>query len=103
LDGESSTPVPPGDCPLAGRREAVTVVAEISSVREAIVTQVADPDGLGPRPEADLEYDLAHEWTAGPEGGAANVQPSPSVYVATETADLGGDYGYDMAHDVPGR
>jgi ApbE superfamily uncharacterized protein (UPF0280 family) len=102
LDGESSTPVPPGDCPLAGRREAVTVVAEISSVREAIVTQVADPDGLGPRPEADLEYDLAHEWTAIPR--AADVtRGRPSVYVATETVDASGDHGYDMAHDVPGR
>ena len=52
--------------------------------------------------EADLEYDLAHEWTRGRDD--AVTQPDrPAVYVATETSDEGGDYGYDMAHDVPGR
>jgi hypothetical protein len=48
---------------------------------------------------SDLEYDLAHEWAGGPRVPHAR----PSVYVATETVDTGGDYGYDLAHDVPGR
>jgi hypothetical protein len=52
--------------------------------------------------EVDLEYDLAHEWTGGPSDAAPRLD-RPAVYVATETADEGGDYGYDMAHDVPGR
>ena len=51
-------------------------------------------------PGEDLEYDLAHEWTS---GGAAHPPAHASVYVATQTPDTGGDYGYDMAHDVPGR
>jgi hypothetical protein len=57
----------------------------------------AEPEG-----GVDLEYDLAHEWTSGPDD-ASGRRDRPAVYVATETADEGGDYGYDMAHDVPGR
>jgi hypothetical protein len=77
-------------------------VAEIPSAREATVAKVEDHDGPEPQPEADLEYDLAHEWTTSPDhADAARVQSR--VYVATETVDQGGDYGYDMAHDVPSR
>ena len=78
------------------------MVAEIPSPREATVTNVGDLGRLDPQPEADLEYDLAHEWIARPEGADA-VRAKPSVYVATETVDRECDYGYDMAHDVPGR
>jgi hypothetical protein len=54
------------------------------------------------QPDTDLEYDLAHEWAArAPD--AVRSRPGPSVYVSTQTAEPGGDYGYDMAHDVPGR
>jgi hypothetical protein len=49
----------------------------------------------------DLEYDLAHEASGEPTEHAQ--QERPSVYVATETEGYDGDYGYDMAHDVPGR
>ena len=60
--------------------------------------------GASPEPASDLEYDLAHESAA--EGGAdrparAGRQDHPEVYVATETAGFDGDYGYDLAHDVP--
>ena len=51
------------------------------------------------QPDTDLEYDLAHEWAADPQ--AARSHPGVIVQVCTETDDLGGDYGYDMAHDVP--
>lgn len=60
-----------------------------------------DRPAQGLEPESDLEYDLAHEWTAGPARQAP--APGQSVYVATETDDHDGDYGYDLAHDVPGR
>jgi hypothetical protein len=53
------------------------------------------------QPETDLEYDLAHEWGADPHAVAAH--PAVLVQVVTETDDRGGDYGYDMAHDVPRR
>ncbi len=53
------------------------------------------------QPETDLEYDLAHEWAADPHAAAA--PPAVIVQVVTETDDRGGDYGYDMAHDVPRR
>ena len=50
---------------------------------------------------ADLEYDLAHEVTG--DETEHVPPPHPPVYVATQTLDYDGDYGYDMAHDVPGR
>ena len=68
--------------------------------------------GLGPRPEEDLEYDLAHDAAAGmptsdPAGGSADSGDGPDAsdltYVATETPDYAGDYSYDLSHDVPGR
>ncbi len=53
-----------------------------------------------PRQESgeDLEYDLAHE--AGEARPLEQQQPAQPTYVATET-DYDGDYGYDLAHDVP--
>ena len=61
-----------------------------------------DLDVVGARPDTDLEYDLAHEWAADQQ--AARSHPGVIiVQVSTETDDQGGDYGYDMAHDVPRR
>ncbi len=58
-----------------------------------------------PEPGPDLQYDLAHESMA--QAGAAAKQAGqhgdPEVYVATETEGFQGDYGYDLAHDVPKR
>ena len=51
-------------------------------------------------PSEDLEYDLAHE--VDPTLRAVPCQPDP-VVVPTVTVDYSGDYGYDLAHDVPGR
>lgn len=53
-----------------------------------------EPTGLG----SDLEYDLAHEVAGATT--AAEAPPSPHIQVATQT-DYDGDYGYDLAHDVP--
>lgn len=57
-------------------------------------------------PSEDLEYDLAHEEVDG-AGRATDAPtaaaPADPVYVPTETLDYDGDYGYDLAHDVPGR
>lgn len=63
-----------------------------------------DPDRFGqPSPEecSDLEYDLAHEAVpaTGDTTPAASRKPEPT-YVTTET-DYDGDYGYDLAHDIP--
>ena len=61
-----------------------------------------DLDVVGAQPDnTDLEYDLAHEWAADPHAPASH--PGAIVQVCTETDDRGGDYGYDMAHDVPRR
>ena len=52
---------------------------------------------------ADLEYDLAHEAVADLDS-AAPSQPAraPASDVATRTGTYGGgDYGYDLAHDIP--
>ncbi|HET7476096.1 MAG TPA: hypothetical protein VFJ97_08760 [Dermatophilaceae bacterium] len=52
--------------------------------------------------QGDLEYDLAHEATL---AARAKAGKQPLTYVATQTdqegKDDGGDYGYDMSHDVP--
>ncbi|HEY6797396.1 MAG TPA: hypothetical protein VI248_22200 [Kineosporiaceae bacterium] len=53
----------------------------------------------GPAP--DLEYDLAHE--ASHQHGCLPAAPDPAamVQVCNETSDYEGDYGYDLAHDIP--
>jgi hypothetical protein len=55
------------------------------------VTDITNPD---------LEYDLAHETDVRQPPPAVPVEV---VYVPTQTAGYDGDYGYDLAHDVPGR
>jgi hypothetical protein len=63
-----------------------------------------NPDARGGGPAPDLEYDLAHEAGVADRAGAnppAGRQHPPIVYVATETTGYDGDYGYDLAHDVP--
>jgi hypothetical protein len=54
-------------------------------------------------PVEDLEYDLAHESQGSQGKGSA---PSPHLettgsLVGTETPQADGDYGYDLAHDLP--
>jgi len=46
----------------------------------------------------DLEYDLAHDGFRTPQRAAVR---RPHIQVATTTADEGGDYSYDLAHDIP--
>jgi hypothetical protein len=75
-------------------------VAATPTAQEADVPEQPGLDVVEFQPDTDLEYDLAHEWAADPQ--AARSQPGVIVQVCTETDDLGGDYGYDMAHDVPG-
>ena len=61
------------------------------------------PDAADGRPStdlpADLEYDLAHETVdlrcAGP-GCPPELMRAPE-----RTDDYDGDYGYDLAHDIP--
>jgi hypothetical protein len=56
--------------------------------------------------ESDLEYDLAHEPGIADAGKVAfpgGPRRAPMAYVATETTEYDGDYGYDLAHDVPRR
>ena len=52
------------------------------------------------RSQDDLEYDLAHEWAG---RHLATGRAPATVYVATQSPDQDCDYGYDLAHDVPGR
>lgn len=56
-------------------------------------------------PAPDLEYDLAHEGELAGRAAPPPGEPGDGsqVYVATQTSDSEGDYGYDLAHDVPGR
>jgi hypothetical protein len=44
--------------------------------------------------------ELAHRLV---EAATSAEQPPEPVYVVTQTEGYDGDYGYDLAHDVPGR
>ena len=62
-----------------------------------------EPDGTG-EPAPDLEYDLAHEGEEAGRVAEARAKPEHEhVVVATKREGDDGDYGYDLAHDVPGR
>jgi hypothetical protein len=51
---------------------------------------------------SDLEYDLAHEAVEASAGEPPARRPTASTYVVTETVGYDeGDYGYDLAHDIP--
>jgi hypothetical protein len=50
---------------------------------------------------SDLEYDLAHEAVNASTAVPPARRPTPSTYVVTETDGYDGDYGYDLAHDIP--
>jgi hypothetical protein len=77
------------------------------------VSENRDVGGAAPDPavdletdlETDLEYDLAHEPGIAEAGKAIlpGQRKVPMAYVATETTEYDGDYGYDLAHDVPRR
>lgn len=59
------------------------------------------PEGSVPAGDADLSYDLSHEATAnlrhpGRRRGPVQVLQLPDAEPATD-----GDYGYDLARDVP--
>jgi hypothetical protein len=56
------------------------------------------PNAAEPGPAPDLAYDLAHEVTFPAEADRRRTEP---VQVTTETDHDGGDYGYDLAHDIP--
>ena len=55
--------------------------------------------------DGDLEYELAHEdHDRGEDRSAPDGESATSpTYVATETPEYGGDYEYDLCHDVPKR
>lgn len=66
----------------------------------------APPTGPGPDVDNanDLEYDLAHEAEAHAHGPCGPRSPSTIDLVQVDLRDdYDGDYGYDLAHDVPGR
>ena len=48
----------------------------------------------------DFGYDEAHA-SGDDEQRTSVAGHRPPVYVATTTPDAGGDYSYDLAHDVP--
>jgi len=75
-----------------GRRGTVVVVTD-DTVRDR-TDEIDQPD------QPDLEYDLAHETDVRQVAPESVVE---AVYVPTQTIDYDGDYGYDLAHEVPGR
>ncbi|HEU4349091.1 MAG TPA: hypothetical protein VFR35_15040 [Actinoplanes sp.] len=73
-------------------------------IEEAGVQDSGEVEVPGSDQGSDLEYDLAHEAAvAASTAGPSRDRQQQSVYVVTETKDYSGDYGYDLAHDVPDR
>jgi hypothetical protein len=55
----------------------------------------------GSEPYGDYEYDEAHAAAeVVGSGGGTQQRPRPA-HVPTQTPDPGGDWSYDLAHDVP--
>jgi len=65
------------------------------------------PAATGDHGPPDLEYDLAHDATeqncSGPDCPPHAPATRPLVQVDNRTHEYDGDYGYDLAHDIPGR
>jgi hypothetical protein len=69
---------------------------------EVPMTDQNRPDQPPAEDCSDLEYDLAHEAVdAATDAPSAIRRPAASTYVVTETDGYDGDYGYDLAHDIP--
>ena len=52
--------------------------------------------------ERDFSYDAVHDdLPDGEDPRYASSAPAPPVTVTTQTDDDGGDYSYDLAHDIP--
>ncbi|HTZ42869.1 MAG TPA: hypothetical protein VMB79_03335 [Jatrophihabitans sp.] len=67
-------------------------------------TDPAAPGGIAPEgTEAgtDLEYDLAHEAAEIDADACSEDSPEPVTQVANRTEAYDGDYGYDLAHELP--
>jgi hypothetical protein len=72
----------------------------VPSTREASVQNEHEPQ---PEAAGDYEYDEAHD-AADPYHAAYVDAKSPQpaeVHITTGPINQDGDYGYDMAHDVP--
>lgn len=52
-------------------------------------------------PEHDLEYDLAQEAARNRDEGRHRAEPTVITLPEPDATDSGGDYGYDLARDVP--
>jgi hypothetical protein len=65
-----------------------------------MTAQPPEPPDAG----ADLEYDLAHDAEDAAKSPCGPRSPGSVDLVQVELRDdYDGDYGYDLAHDVPGR
>lgn len=68
-----------------------------------MVSVTEDQRGTDPDtgPDEDLEYDLAHEARESADSPGREGTADP-ISVPTQTPGYsGGDYSYDMAHDIP--
>jgi hypothetical protein len=64
--------------------------------------QVPGQEPPAPETDVDLEYDLAHDANSDCLDAPYEQPPADMIVVATETPTYsGGDYSYDLAHDIP--
>jgi hypothetical protein len=70
-----------------------------SSTREAAVDEKQEPENEA---ASDYEYDEAHDAVDAAHAAYSTPGPTaPAEIHLTTGIDEDGDYGYDMAHDVP--
>jgi len=67
------------------------------------MTQQPHPGAADARsaPAPDLEYDLAHEATDQRCMGQGSTSVRDLVQAPVHTDEYGGDYSYDLAHEIP--
>jgi hypothetical protein len=70
-----------------------------SSTREAAVQEERGPEREAP---GDYEYDEAHDAVEAAQTAHVEARsPLAEVHITAAPIDEDGDYGYDLAHDVP--
>jgi hypothetical protein len=70
------------------------------STREAAVHEEHEPERETP---GDYEYDEAHDSMDAAHTAYVEAKPPEpaEAHITTGPVDQDGDYGYDLAHDVP--
>lgn len=62
---------------------------------------MSDQPGAEDHGSGDYAYDEAHAVVGLDLPAETSHEEHAPIYVSTQTSDDGGDYSYDLAHDIP--